>query len=120
MDEHTRIQCHKLLADHGLACLVIVGEDGVILERFGSSEGLSSDDLYSGIIGPYGDPQVTFDALEGQILPRLWQQGPDFAFLHKPASDRMVVIFGTGKTDAVELYEQSKLVDQRVLEIFHA
>ena len=76
-----------LLRQYNLLCAVVVNSEGTIQDRVGSFAELKGYGLLEALIGPYGDPKVTFDSLEGRILPRMWVQGELFAFVCKPKVD---------------------------------
>lgn len=73
----------------------------------GDPAGVVGTGVYSGLLGPLGSPRETFNSLEGRILPAIFHQGDKFAFMDKPHPDLMVLVFGRGIRDGLELYRLS-------------
>lgn len=107
----------EVLEEHGLMGAVVVGSDGEVMAKRGKLRHSSTADLLSALIGPQGDAKTTFESLHGQPLPRIFSQGDDFAFVHLPISNVMVVTRGKGDNDAVFLYEKSKAVDAAITSV---
>ena len=97
----------RIIDAHGLLFAVAVDSSGAIVARAGDVGPFVGTGVYSGLLGPLGSPKATFDALEGRILPGMYQQDNDFAFRDKPRPDLMVVVFGRGIQDVRELYRLS-------------
>jgi hypothetical protein len=104
-----------VLRQHGLTAGVVVAADGSMLARVGDPGSVGCDTLLSALIGPYGNARVTFESLEGQLLPQMTAQGISFAFIDKASPDVMVIVFGTGLS-AVDQYHLSKRVSAAIAE----
>src|SRR5262245_11004993 len=83
-----------VLETHQLSCGAVISSSGDVIAREGDFDAFASAGLVSGQLGPNGSAKATFDYLEGQLLPRIWRQGEEFAFIDKPAPDFAVVVFG--------------------------
>jgi hypothetical protein len=64
-----------ILREYDLTAGLVVASDGETLSRVGDIREADCEGLMSALIGPFGDARVTFDSLDGQFLPRVWNQG---------------------------------------------
>ena len=104
-----------VLREHNLPAGLVVAADGSTLSLVGDPREVQCEGLMPALVGPYGDARVTFDSLDGQLLPRMWGQGESFAFVDKPSPEFMVIVFGRG-ISAVEQYHLSKRVSASIRE----
>jgi hypothetical protein len=113
---HERL--NHVLDLHSLLCGAVISESGVIAARVDDFAAFGSGGLVSALLGPYGDAKTTFDSLVAQVLPRIWAQGTEFAFVDKPSAGIAVVVFGRSNEDALTQYELSKAVGRSIAEAF--
>lgn len=104
-----------VLRERGLAAGLVVASDGSTLAQVGDPSSAGCQTLMSALVGPYGDARTTFDSLEGRILPTILGQGDSFAFVDKPSSDFMVIVFGRGGSVRAQ-YDLSKRVSTTIHE----
>jgi hypothetical protein len=58
-----------VLREHNLPAGLVVAAGGSTLSLVGDPREAQCDGLMSALVGPYGDARVTFDPLDGQLLP---------------------------------------------------
>jgi hypothetical protein len=102
-----------VLRDYDLGAGMVVAADGSTIAQVGHPGSVGCDGLMSALVGPYGDARVTFESLDGQLLPRMWAQGDSFAIVDKPSAAFMVIVFGRG-ISAIEQYHLSKRVSAAI------
>jgi hypothetical protein len=104
----------RVLAAHRLVCGAVISSDGQVLVRVGDYGTLRYGGLASALLGPLGSAKATFEALDGQVLPKLWAQGEVFAFLDKHGPELAVVVFSQGTRDVLEQRRLSKRVGETI------
>src|SRR3954462_7142620 len=86
-----RLQC--VLDANQLPCGAVISSSGEVVARVGDFAAFASAGLVSELLGPQGSTRATFDSLKGQMLPCMWGQGEEFAFVDKPTAELAVVVF---------------------------
>jgi hypothetical protein len=114
MDDRLR----HVLDSHQLSCGAVIAASGEVVAQEGDFGAFASAGLVSALLGPYGSAKATFDSLEGRLLPRMWRQGEEFAFVDKPTAELAVVVFGRGRDYVSELLALSKQVGRSIREEF--
>src|SRR5262249_41380054 len=104
----------RVLDAHSLPCGTAVAASGELLARAGDFESFGSAGLVSALLGPYGSADATFASLQGAVLPQIWGQGAEFAFLFKPSPGLMVVVFGRSRQDVLAQVEMAKAVGHSI------
>ena len=112
--EDIRGALQRVLDTHALVCGAVITAEGDVLMRVGDFDRLSCSGLASALLGPYGSAESTFSFLDGQMLPKVWCQGQDYAFLDKPCPDLAVIVFGTDGGGAVDQFRISKRVGSSI------
>lgn len=102
----------RVLEAHGLLCGALIRVSGEIITRIGDFAGLK----YTGLVRSLLErsPKTTFDFLDGQILPKTFTQGEDFAFMDRPSPDLAVVVFGSGLRDTGEKLRLARDVSRTI------
>jgi hypothetical protein len=102
----------RVLEAHGLLCGALIRVSGEIVTRLGDFEGLKYTGLVSSLLEK--SPKDTFDFLDGQILPKTFMQGEDFAVMDRPRPDLAVVVFGSGLHDTGEKLRLARDVSRTI------
>jgi hypothetical protein len=104
-----------VLDAHQLSCGAVIAPGGEVIARAGDFDTFASAGLVSGLLGPYGSAEATYQVVQNpeQAKPVIWGQGNDFAFLDC-AGDLVVVVFGRDRGDIHAQYELSRQVAKSI------
>lgn len=108
----------QVLAMHQLVCGMVINVHGEQVASYGDFSAMIKNGLVTSLAGTPGDARATFNQTEGQLLPAMWSQGSDFAFVDKQTDDLAVIVFGIGNDDAINRYWFSKEVSLSIRTIF--
>jgi hypothetical protein len=97
----------RTLEAHGLSYGVLIDSSGNITAQAGAFS--ESVDLIFALLGPYGSPKATFEALDGQFLPQQWVQGDVSAFVDKPEPNLAVAVFGRVGENTLDGIQRAQL-----------
>ena len=105
----------RVLDAHHLPCGAVIAATGDVLVRVGDFAAFESDGLVPTLLGPYGSAEATFDSVQGdeRLLPRMWAQDDEFAFVDR-ANELVIVVFGREGGDARAQYDLSKAVRRSI------
>ena len=109
----------QVLALHQLICGMVINIHGEQVATYGDFSAMTKNGLVTSLAGTPEDARATFNHTEGQILPAMWSQGCDFAFVDKPTNDLVVIVFGIGNDDAINCYWFSKEVSHSIRAVFN-
>lgn len=86
--------------------------------RVGCSTGLEFDDLVNTLFRDAEAILATSRYLEGQILPRIWNQGQESCVLCKPNDQTLVGLFLSDQRNPVEKYRWFQQLNSGVVNAF--
>jgi hypothetical protein len=108
----------QILDAHELPCGATIDATGKVAAEAGDFIAFASDGLVSTLLGPYGSARETLASLEGQLLPRMWSQGDEYAIVDLATEELAVVVFGRGRLSAPERWAMSKAVSASIRLVF--
>lgn len=88
------------------------------VQFIGEREAMGNTDLISTLFADSETIESLNRSLEGQILPRTWNQGKVSCIVCKPADETIVGLFATDELDAVQQYHWSRKTDQAIRSAF--
>ena len=104
-----------MLDVHCLTYGAIISSIGAIESRVGDASELDDAGLVSALLGPQGSAKETYASVQDEcvLLPRIWSQGKDVAFVDR-AGKWCVVVFGRCEGDAAAQYALSRRVHRTI------
>ena len=104
----------QILNTHDLPCGATIDATGKVAAKAGDFIAFASGGLVSALLGPYGSARETLVSLADQSLPRMWNQGDEYAFADLATEELAVVVFGRGMLSAPERWAKSKAVSASI------
>jgi hypothetical protein len=84
------------------------------IQFLGDPKAVDNNDLISTLFADSETIQSLNRSLEGQILPRTWNQGKVSCIVCKPTNETIVGLFVIDESDAVQQYHWSKKADEAI------
>ena len=84
------------------------------IQFIGDPDAVENTDLISTLFADSETVESLNRSLEGQILPRAWNQGKVTCVVCKPADEIVVGLFVIDELDAVQQYHWSKKADEAI------
>jgi hypothetical protein len=106
-----------------LKCGAIISAFGEVTSRVGDFADFDQQGLASAVLGPYGNPVVTFQLAaqyeeDRKMLPREIGQGELFVLLDKPKTKFVVAVFGRRAAEFHEHLRHRREISATILELF--
>lgn len=95
-----------LLRQWGATGFISASCDTGVLNRVGAFEGLETGDLVYTLFGGPSEIAALCRSLEGQLLPRLFRQGEDWALVSVTPAGIVFGVFGRSGLVSAELYRR--------------
>lgn len=88
------------------------------IQFIGAPEAVGNTDLISTLFADSETVESLSRSLEGQLLPRAWNQGKATCIVCKPTDETIVGLFVIDELDAVQQYHWSKKADEAIRSTF--
>lgn len=111
---------YKVLESLNVALAVVADLQSGEVRFIGEQEAMGNTDLISTLFANRETIESVDRSLEGQVLPRVWNQGNVCCIVCKPANQTIVGLFATDELDTVQLYRWSREADQAIRAAFSA
>jgi hypothetical protein len=108
----------RVLDAHQLKCRAAVDATGRVVARAGDFSAFASAGLVQALLGTEAAAKTTFDSLPGQLLPCIWGQGEEFAFVDSPVPDLAVIVFGRRRGTVEQRFALSRSVGRSLRSAF--
>ncbi len=107
----------KLMDRHDIVVVVILSIETGKKEVVGDRAALESDFVVRTLFDDLSPKQVA-EYLEGQILPRMAQQGKGCGVICKPTENTIVGLYYHDERDVIQRYDTSKMIDGEIRELW--
>lgn len=106
-----------LMDRHEIIVSVVVSRDTDEKQVVGDRTALESDYVVRTLFDDLTVQQI-FGFLEGQILPRLVQQGKVCGIIYKPTENTVVGLYYHDERNVIQRYQKSIVVDSKLRELW--
>ena len=107
----------ELMERHHIIVAVAVSVDTGNKRVVGDRTALESDYMLRSLFDDLSVRDIQ-ESLDGQILPRMVQQGKVFGMICRPTEDMIVGLYCHNERDVGEQYQTSKIVDAEVRDLW--
>lgn len=107
---------NEFMLENNIAIFVEVDVPGKSFITYKSDIELEYYSLYEQLI-LYSDAENLAGTVEGQIMPRMWQQGNTRCVVCKINEEKLVFLFYDSEADPISNYDYAKELNNKVIEL---